>query len=74
MVGSLALMGQLMWNYGRSKMEGYLVNCGPYLWEGSAVQRLYREAEQLARAERVGLWRDVEPVPPWEWRSTQRSR
>ena len=28
------------------------------------------EAERKARAARVGLWRDPEPVPPWEWRAT----
>lgn len=31
-------------------------------------QRLYREAEETARAARRGLWRDKNPVPPWEWR------
>jgi endonuclease YncB( thermonuclease family) len=31
-------------------------------------QRLYREAEEAARAGRRGLWRDKNPVPPWEWR------
>jgi endonuclease YncB( thermonuclease family) len=25
-------------------------------------------AEKSARADRAGLWSDVEPVPPWEWR------
>ena len=28
----------------------------------------YEFAEKEARAKRVGLWRDVNPVPPWEWR------
>ena len=28
----------------------------------------YAEAEVAARATRVGLWHDVAPVPPWEWR------
>lgn len=26
------------------------------------------QAELTARRERVGLWRDAEPVAPWEWR------
>jgi micrococcal nuclease len=26
------------------------------------------DAELVARRERVGLWRDAEPVAPWEWR------
>jgi len=24
--------------------------------------------ENEARVQRLGLWADVEPVPPWEWR------
>ena len=28
----------------------------------------YDEAEVAARAARAGLWRDVAPVAPWEWR------
>ena len=28
----------------------------------------YAEAEVAARTARVGLWRDVAPVAPWEWR------
>jgi endonuclease YncB( thermonuclease family) len=26
------------------------------------------EVEQLARAERKGLWSEPNPVPPWEWK------
>ena len=40
-----------------------------YSREQSEVdQVLYEAAEDQARAERVGLWRDPDPVPPWEWR------
>ncbi|MDF1483266.1 thermonuclease family protein [Extensimonas sp. H3M7-6] len=28
----------------------------------------YELAEQEARDRHVGLWRDVAPIPPWEWR------
>lgn len=28
--------------------------------------------EQESRAARRGLWADVEPVPPWEWRKNKR--
>jgi endonuclease YncB( thermonuclease family) len=32
-------------------------------------RRRYEDAEAAARTEGVGLWRDREPVPPWEWRT-----
>ncbi len=28
----------------------------------------YEFSEQEARAKRVGLWSDADPVPPWDWR------
>lgn len=31
-------------------------------------RRLYEAAEDAARAGRRGLWRDTEPVPPWDFR------
>ncbi len=34
--------------------------------------RELEEAEVEARDERRGLWRDKEPVPPWEWRKQKR--
>lgn len=32
----------------------------------------YNAAEESARASRVGLWVDREPVPPWDWRKAGR--
>lgn len=32
----------------------------------------YSAAEESARAGRVGLWTEHEPVPPWEWRKARR--
>jgi endonuclease YncB( thermonuclease family) len=32
----------------------------------------YNAAEESARASRVGLWADRNPVPPWEWRKVGR--
>ncbi len=31
-------------------------------------------AEREARAAGRGLWRDREPVPPWEWRASEKGR
>ncbi len=31
-------------------------------------RRLYEAAEDAARAGKRGLWRDADPVPPWEFR------
>lgn len=32
----------------------------------------YEFAEQEAKAKKAGLWRDPNPVPPWEWRKDRR--
>jgi endonuclease YncB( thermonuclease family) len=34
----------------------------------------YADAETSARAERLGLWVDKNPTPPWEWRRQRRNR
>jgi micrococcal nuclease len=33
-----------------------------------------REAEASARAGKKGLWRDANPVAPWDWRKSERER
>ena len=35
-------------------------------------RRAYAEAEDTARKERLGLWSDPQPVPPWVYRRAQR--
>ena len=32
----------------------------------------YEAAEDRAAADRIGLWQDANPVPPWEWRHMHR--
>jgi micrococcal nuclease len=27
--------------------------------------------QERARAQRLGLWADVNPMPPWEWRAAK---
>lgn len=40
-----------------------------YQKEQSIEDRLlYAQAVEQARGEKRGLWRDVDPVPPWDWR------
>lgn len=40
-----------------------------YASEQSAEDRgRYEFEEDEARARRVGLWQEVDPVPPWDWR------
>jgi endonuclease YncB( thermonuclease family) len=36
-------------------------------------RQAYEAAENAARDRKSGLWRDTEPMPPWEWRR-ERSR
>jgi len=35
-------------------------------------RRLYEAAEDAAKAGKRGLWRDTEPVPPWDFRHAKR--
>lgn len=36
------------------------------------VARRYARAERQARLQRIGLWRDEAPLPPWEYRARMR--
>jgi endonuclease YncB( thermonuclease family) len=38
------------------------------------LQVSYRAAEALARSDRIGLWQDSDPVPPWQWRKHENER
>ena len=45
-----------------------------YQREQSASDRLlYLHAEDPARQQRIGPWRDPNPTPPWEWRKGERT-
>lgn len=37
----------------------------------AADQYLYATAEAAAKSRRIGLWRDSNPIPPWEFRKRQ---
>lgn len=44
-----------------------------YQKEQSPEERVsYADAEEQARAGRIGLWVDTDPVPPWDWRKAQK--
>ena len=49
--------------------RGFAWHYKAYEREQPAIDRkVYADAENEARAARRGLWADVEPVPPWEFR------
>lgn len=37
-------------------------------------RQAYSNAEVRARSERLGLWNDALPTPPWAWRKQQKAR
>ena len=55
--------------------RGFAWHYKAYEREQSANDRkLYDLTENEARAARRGLWRDAEPIPPWEFRKTKRNQ
>ena len=47
----------LAWHYKYYQME-----------QSEEDRRLYSEAELESRNKQIGLWKDEEPMAPWEWR------
>ncbi len=41
--------------------------------EGAGKQAL-KDMEELAKAARIGLWSEPNPIPPWKWKSTKPAR
>nr|DAN83795.1 MAG TPA: nuclease-like protein [Caudoviricetes sp.] len=39
-----------------------------YAWAYRKFSKKYTVQESQAKKRRLGLWRDKEPIPPWEWR------
>jgi micrococcal nuclease len=61
--------------YGSHDVDLALVREGMCWWyrkyaheQTRADRVLYENAEAKAQEKRLGLWRDTNPVPPWEWR------
>jgi len=56
-----------------SNLNKQVVGAG-YAWQYKKYSKdpVYAELEAIARAARLGLWKDKDPVPPWEWRKAKR--
>ena len=39
-----------------------------YAWVYRKFSKKYTPQESKAKSQKLGLWRDKEPTPPWEWR------
>nr|DAK77713.1 MAG TPA: nuclease-like protein [Caudoviricetes sp.] len=39
-----------------------------YAWAYRKFSKKYTPQESKAKSQKLGLWRDKEPIPPWEWR------
>jgi endonuclease YncB( thermonuclease family) len=56
-VGLSQIKAGLAWHYKK------------YANEQTPMDReLYAKAEQEAKAAGIGLWKDMDPTPPWDWR------
>ena len=65
-------------NYGKVGLQqirqGMAWRFKAYQHEQTTHDRLvYRDEEESAKARRVGLWMDANPVPSWEWRKLRQS-
>jgi len=57
------------------------INAGMAWWyeryqkeQTASDQQAYAIAEQAARAKQTGLWKDLAPIPPWDWRKSQQGQ
>ena len=60
---------------GHTLQEALVIESMAWVWPKYCklpVCRKWSEIEDKAREGKIGLWRDAEPVPPWEWRKAQR--
>ncbi|OOG58185.1 thermonuclease family protein [Polaromonas sp. C04] len=54
---------------------GFAWHYKKYAGEQPAADReAYSRAEAFACTQRIGLWHDAAPMPPWDWRSCRRHK
>jgi endonuclease YncB( thermonuclease family) len=57
----------------RQVQRGFAWHYKAYMREQSLEDKmLYSDAEDDAKAEKLGLWRDKDPIAPWAWRKGKR--
>ena len=71
------MIGKVLVGGEDANLEQIRRGCGWHYKKYMNEQRLddrlaYNAAEDLARAARVGLWADRDPVAPWDWRKVMR--
>jgi endonuclease YncB( thermonuclease family) len=71
------VIGKVLVDGQDANLEQVRRGCGWHYKRYMNEQRLddrlaYNAAEESARAGRVGLWADRDPVAPWEWRKVRR--
>jgi micrococcal nuclease len=56
-----------------SNLNKQIVGAG-YAWQYKRYSKdtEYADLEAEARVARLGLWQDLSPIPPWEWRRRKR--
>lgn len=61
---------------GRDLAQRHLVRAGlAYVdlrYQGSCPTQTLLNAQKAAQRERLGVWRDPDAIPPWEWRRGRR--
>ena len=62
-VGLEQMKAGLAWHYKQYQQE-----------QAPADRARYAAVEQQARARSEGLWKELAPVPPWEFRNAERNR
>jgi endonuclease YncB( thermonuclease family) len=56
-------------------IDGYAWHFKKYQKSQPQPERIiYAETETQAKEAKKGLWRDAEPVPPWDWRKLTRAQ